>query len=112
MNKCDIGMIIDVASLMCGIAALIFEIVKFSIEQKKERCHMRKVLRDARISKKMTQKQVAEYLNIIERHYKAIEYGERLGSITVWDKLEDLFGINQRFLREISEIHLDKEDSR
>lgn len=73
---------------------------------------MRENLRKARTEKNMTQKQVAEHLNIIERHYKAIEYGERLGSINLWDKLEDLFEINQRVLREISENHLGKEDNR
>lgn len=72
---------------------------------------MRENLRNARLEKGMTQKQVAEYLNVIERHYKAIEYGERLGSIDVWDKLEDLFNIHQRVLREIATTHHDKEES-
>jgi len=73
---------------------------------------MRKNLKEARQKAGMTQKQVAEYLKVIERHYKAIEYGERLGSIEIWDKLEDLFHVNQRKLREIEEIHLCKEESR
>ena len=60
---------------------------------------MRKNLKEARQKAGMTQKQVAEYLGVIERHYKAIEYGERLGSIDIWDKLEDLFCVNQRILR-------------
>ena len=34
---------------------------------------MRKNLREARQKAGMTQKQVAEYINVIERHYKAIE---------------------------------------
>lgn len=63
---------------------------------------IRKTLKEARIAKGMTQKEVAEYLGVIERHYKAIEYGERLGSIEIWDKLEDLFSIHQRKLRELS----------
>ena len=50
----------------------------------------------------MTQKQVAEYLGIKERAYQNIEYGVTLGSIHHWDKLEDLFRIRQRKLREIS----------
>lgn len=66
-------------------------------------------LKQARISKGMTQKQVAEYLHTAERYYKQIEYGERIGSIAIWDALEDLFSIHQRKLREISEIHHDKE---
>lgn len=71
---------------------------------------MRKKLKEARQKAGMTQRQVAEYLGVIERHYKAIEYGERLGSIDVWDKLEDLFHINQRKLRENIENHPCKEE--
>ena len=50
----------------------------------------------------MTQKQVAEYLGIKIRTYQDIEYGKVLGKITHWDLLEDLFGIPQRQLREMS----------
>lgn len=70
---------------------------------------MRENLKNARLNKGMTQRQVAEYLGIHERYYKSLESGERLGGIWMWDKLEDLLGINQRVLRE---IHPDKEDSR
>lgn len=73
---------------------------------------MRENLRKARIEKGMTQKQVANYLHVSERHYKQIEYDERLGSIAIWDALEDLFSIHQRKLREISENHHDREDNR
>lgn len=72
---------------------------------------MRENLRKARIEKGLTQKQVAEYLHTAERYYKQIEYGERLGSITMWDALEDLFSIHQRKLREISKTHHGKADS-
>lgn len=72
---------------------------------------MRENLKRARINKKMTQKQVAEYLHTAERYYKQIEYGERLGSIAIWDMLEDLFSIHQRKLREISDNHHDKADN-
>ncbi len=64
---------------------------------------MRKNLKEARQKAGMTQKQVAEYLGIHERYYKSLESGERLGSIEFWDALEDLFHINQRKLRELSE---------
>ncbi|MCM1225185.1 MAG: helix-turn-helix domain-containing protein [Lachnospiraceae bacterium] len=64
---------------------------------------MRENLRNARLEKGMTQKQVAEYLHTAERYYKQIEYGERLGSIAMWDMLEDLFGIHQRKLREVED---------
>ncbi len=43
------------------------------------------------------------------RYYKAIETGDKLGAIWVWDKLEDLLETNQRVLRE---NHLDKEENR
>ena len=56
----------------------------------------------------MTQKQVAEYLHISERHYKFMESGQTTGNVELWDKLEELFSIHQRVLRE---IHLDKEDN-
>lgn len=67
---------------------------------------MRENLRRARKEKGMTQKQVAEYLGIIEQHYQRIEYGTTVGKVELWDKLEDLFNIHQRVLRE---IHPDKE---
>ncbi|NBH27637.1 XRE family transcriptional regulator [Lachnospiraceae bacterium] len=72
---------------------------------------MRKNLKEARQKAGMTQKQVAEYIHTAERYYKQIEYGERLGSIAIWDMLEDLFSIHQRKLREISKNHRDKGDN-
>ena len=62
---------------------------------------MRENLRKARKDKGMTQQQVADKLKIDIRYYKAIESGERLGSIAIWDSLEDLFSVHQRKLREI-----------
>lgn len=62
---------------------------------------MRDNLRKARKEKGMTQAQVAEYLGITPLAYKRIEYGQRIGKLETWDKLEDLFGIHQRTLREI-----------
>ena len=69
---------------------------------------MRENLRKARKENSLTQQQVADYLHTDVRYYKQIESGERLGSIKMWDALEDLFSIHQRKLREISEIHPDK----
>ena len=63
---------------------------------------MRKNLKEARQKAGMTQKQVAEYLEISEHAYQKIEYGKRIGKIENWDKLEDLFGISQRHLRKMS----------
>ncbi len=62
---------------------------------------MRKNLKEARQRAGMTQKEVAEYLHISERHYKYMESGQSIGNIELWDKLEDLFKIHQRNLREI-----------
>ena len=61
---------------------------------------MRENLKAARKAKGMTQQQVAEYLGITVLAYKRIEYGQRVGRVETWDKLEDLFGIHQRKLRE------------
>ncbi|MCI9174443.1 MAG: helix-turn-helix transcriptional regulator [Lachnospiraceae bacterium] len=69
---------------------------------------LRKNLKEARQKAGMTQQQMADKLGINERYYKAIESGERLGSIWIWDMLEDIFNINQRVLRE---IHPGKEGS-
>ncbi len=63
---------------------------------------MRKNLKEARHKAGMTQKQVAEYLGISDKAYQQIEYGTIIGKIKHWDKLEDLFGINQRTLRSLS----------
>lgn len=62
---------------------------------------MRKNLQKARKAKGMTQKQVAEYLGIGLRAYQHIEKGVYIGKIEHWDKLEDLFSIHQRILREL-----------
>lgn len=63
---------------------------------------MRENLKKARKDTGMTQKQVAERLGISEIGYRQIECGKRIGSIKIWDGLEDLFNVNQRKLRENS----------
>lgn len=62
---------------------------------------MRKRLQHERKAAGLTQQQVANQLQIDLRYYKAIESGERLGGITIWDALEDMFNVHQRVLREI-----------
>lgn len=69
---------------------------------------MRKNLKEARKKLNLTQENVAGMLGINIRYYKSLESAERLGSIKIWDDLEDLLGVNQRKLREISENHLDQ----
>ncbi len=66
---------------------------------------MRENLKKARQGAGLTQQQMADKLGINLRYYKAIESGERLGSIEIWDKLEEFFSIHQKTLRELSESH-------
>lgn len=61
---------------------------------------MRENLKKARKADGLTQQAMADKLGVHDRYYKAIESGERLGAIWMWDKLEDLLGVNQRVLRE------------
>ena len=63
---------------------------------------MRENLKNARKAAGLTQQQVAERLGIKLRTYQDIEYGKTLGKITHWALLEDLLGIPQRKLREMS----------
>lgn len=71
----------------------------------------RENLKNARKAAGMTQQQMADKLGIGLRHYKYIEAGTVIGNIQIWDELEDITGIHQRKLREISENHHDKADS-
>lgn len=61
---------------------------------------MREMLKDARAAREMTQQATADALGISLRHYCKIEAGDVVGSIPVWDALEDLFSVPQRELRE------------
>ena len=62
----------------------------------------REILKNARKAKKMTQQMMADYLLITLRHYQNLEDGSSIGSVSVWDAMEDLFEIHQRKLRELS----------
>ncbi len=59
----------------------------------------RENLKKTRKEAGLTQQQMADKLHITIRHYKALESGERLGSIQVWDAIEDILKVNQRVLR-------------
>lgn len=72
---------------------------------------MRKNLKEARQKAGMTQQQMADKLNVGLRYYKQIEAGQRTGDFTLWDAMEDITGIHQRILREISDNHHDKEEN-
>ena len=60
---------------------------------------MRKNLKEARQKADMTQKQVADAINVSLIYYQKIEAGSRTGSFEIWDSLEDLFNVHQRKLR-------------
>lgn len=61
---------------------------------------MRENLKNARKAAGLTAQQTAEKICVTLRHYRKLESGDTLGSVTVWDALEDLFNLNQRFLRQ------------
>ena len=63
---------------------------------------MRRNLKEARRKAGMTQQQMADKLEISLRYYQNIEAGSRTGDFGIWDTLEDITGIHQRKLREIS----------
>lgn len=65
----------------------------------------RERLKKARKDAGMTQQKMADKLDLNLRHYQKIEYGEITGSFEIWDALEDILGIHQRKLREISDSH-------
>ena len=73
---------------------------------------MRHNLKKARAEAGWTQQKVADELGITLNHYQKIEAGDRNGNFEIWDKLEDLTGIHQRKLREISETHPGQGDNR
>lgn len=57
-------------------------------------------LKRARQAQGLTQQQIADRLDMSLIGYAQIERGVRIGKIETWDKLEDIFGIHQRILRE------------
>lgn len=73
---------------------------------------MRENLKKARKEAGMTQEQMAERLGISLIYYQKIEQGSRTGDFKLWDDLEDITGVHQRILREISDNRPGKEASR
>ena len=71
----------------------------------------RETLKNARQAAGMTQQQIADLLDISLVYYQKIEAGTRTGDFVLWDTLEDITGIHQRKLREISKTHHAQEDS-
>ena len=62
----------------------------------------REILKKARKEAGMTQQQMADKLEIGLRYYQNIEAGDRTGDFAIWDTLEDITGIHQWKLREMS----------
>lgn len=73
---------------------------------------LRKNLQAARKAAGLTQQATADKLGITLRYYQRIEYGESGGSFEVWDALEELLGVHQRKLREISNSRLAPRENR
>lgn len=73
---------------------------------------MRATLKKARQEAGLTQQQMATAIGVSLRYYKKIEKGDMLGSIELWDALEDITGIHQRKLREQQAIRRAPEDNR
>lgn len=69
---------------------------------------MRKNLKEARQKAGMTQQQMADRIEVSLNYYQKIEAGQRTGDFIIWDTLEDITGIHQRILREISDNHPDR----
>lgn len=63
---------------------------------------MRRKLKEARQAAGMTQQEIADKLNITLVYYQKIEDGSRTGNFEIWDRLEEMFSVHQKILREIS----------
>lgn len=72
---------------------------------------MRENLKRARKEKGLTQQQMADKLGISLRYYQNLEQGSRTGDFAIWDELEDITGVHQRKLRELSATHRDQADN-
>ena len=71
----------------------------------------RENLKKARKEAGLTQQQMADKLDISLRYYQNLETGDRNGDFTMWDMLEDITGIHQRKLRELSENRHGQKDN-
>ena len=71
----------------------------------------RENLKKARKKAGLTQQQMADRLGISLRYSQNLETGDRNGDYTMWDMLEDITGIHQRKLRELSENRHGQKDN-
>jgi transcriptional regulator with XRE-family HTH domain len=58
-------------------------------------------LRAARESKSMTQEDLARLTGLTPSMITLLERGRRLGSVTTWDRLEAILGVDQKILRKV-----------
>jgi transcriptional regulator with XRE-family HTH domain len=64
---------------------------------------MRKNLINAREGAQLSPREISKLLGITERFYRYIENGDREGKGYIWDRLQDLFHIDQKELRRVSQ---------
>jgi DNA-binding XRE family transcriptional regulator len=62
---------------------------------------MRHALRTARLKKNMTQGELARLVGLKRATITNIENGVILGSVTTWDRLQAVLGIDQQVLRRL-----------
>ena len=62
---------------------------------------MREFLKNIREQRGLTQGQVATLIGCSSRMYRFIEAGQREGKGWLWNRLEDLFNVDQRELRKV-----------
>jgi transcriptional regulator with XRE-family HTH domain len=58
-------------------------------------------LKRIRLSKNMTQKELAELAGLKRTIITMLERGKRRGSLQTWDRLEEVLGVDQKILRKL-----------
>lgn len=63
--------------------------------------HMALNLKKIRIEHNLTQRQLADKVGLEQSQISNLETGRRLGSVTIWDRLEKVLNVDQRTLRQV-----------
>jgi transcriptional regulator with XRE-family HTH domain len=63
---------------------------------------VRLTLKNARKQSGKTQKEIAAAIGISERMYQDIEAARREGKGYIWDRLQSIFGLDQKDLRKVT----------
>jgi transcriptional regulator with XRE-family HTH domain len=58
-------------------------------------------LKKIRIEHNLTQRQLADKVGLEQSQISNLETGRRLGSVTIWDRLEKVLNVDQRTLRQV-----------